>query len=235
MRLAGRYCFTAIHANIALSKTEAGIRVDGEGSGERDRPGFRRWWRRSRRRAYARGRADARKEMLTALGATGEPPPRPQRGSPRAARPARKSRAGGGKRAPKGSARALIERALRDRPEATPRDILNCAATDAERLVKLGSIRVELHTGRRRGRYESEDGRWSLATSSLERRGRRAGRAGLSWCRRLGGYSRRRLPFGYRSVPGTGRGGKRTDRRYAGRELRIRGNRKPGRTRAGSA
>lgn len=116
--------------------------------------------------AYARGRVDARKEIRAALGAAVEPAPRSRRGSPRASGPARKSRASGGNRAPRGSTRALVERALRDRPEATPRDILNCAATDAERLVKLGSIRVELHTGRRRGRYESEDGRWSLATSS---------------------------------------------------------------------
>ena len=39
------------------------------------------------------------------------------------------------------------------------------AGTDAERLVKLGSIRAELQTGRRQGRYESKDGRWSLAAS----------------------------------------------------------------------
>ena len=115
--------------------------------------------------AYARGRADARKEIQTALGAAVEPAPRPRRGSPRAAGPAGKSRASGGNRAPRGSTRALVERALRDRPEVTPRYILNCAATDAERLVKLGSIRVELHTGRREGRYDSKDGRWSLAAS----------------------------------------------------------------------
>ena len=59
--------------------------------------------------------------------------------------------------------RALMERGLRDRPGLTAREVLNRAATDAERLVKLSSIRVELHTGRRQGRYESKDGRWSLA------------------------------------------------------------------------
>ena len=73
--------------------------------------------------AYARGRADARKEILRVLGATGKPAPRPRRGSPRAARPARKPPANGGKRAPKGSARALIERALRDRPGLAAREV----------------------------------------------------------------------------------------------------------------
>lgn len=115
--------------------------------------------------AYERGRADARKEILTLLGAAGEPAPRPQRGRPRTARPERKPRAGGGKRAPRGTVRALVGRAMRDRLEATPQEILNCATTEAELLVKLSSIRVELHTGRRQGRYESRDGRWSLAAS----------------------------------------------------------------------
>ncbi len=115
--------------------------------------------------AYARGRTDARKEIRAALGAATEPAPRPQRGRPRAARTAGRPRAGGGKRAPRGTVRALVERAMRDRPEATPQEILNCATTDAERLVKLSSIRVELHTGGRQGRYESKDGRWSPAAS----------------------------------------------------------------------
>ena len=40
------------------------------------------------------------------------------------------------------------------------------AATDAERLIRLSSIRVELQNGRKQGRYESRDGRWSLAASA---------------------------------------------------------------------
>ena len=59
----------------------------------------------------------------------------------------------------------MVERALRDRPGLTPREVLDCAATEAERLVKLASIRNELQTGRRQGRYESGDGRWSLVVS----------------------------------------------------------------------
>lgn len=37
------------------------------------------------------------------------------------------------------------------------------AATDTERLIKLGSIRTELTNGRGQGRHELADGRWSLA------------------------------------------------------------------------
>ena len=116
--------------------------------------------------AYARGRADSRKEVLTALGTGGESKPRSRRSKTPAARSASKPRTSGGKRAPRGMVRALVERALRDRPGLTAREIVDCAVTDAERLVKLTSIRVELHTGRRQSRYESTDGRWSLASAT---------------------------------------------------------------------
>ena len=165
MRRAGRYCFTAIHANIALSTTKWGFGLMAKGP-ESATGRLSALVAEIEAEAYARGRADARKEIRAALGAAVEPAPRPRRGSPRAAGPARKSRASGGNRAPRGSTRALVERALRDRPGLTAREILNCATTDAERLVKLASIRVELHTGRRQGRYESKDGRWSLAASA---------------------------------------------------------------------
>ena len=113
--------------------------------------------------AYTRGKADARKEILAALGASAKAAPRPRRNRPPAAPPAGKARTSTSKRAPRGAVRALVERALRERPGSTPPEILDCAATDGERLVKLTSVRVELHEGRRQGRYESRDGRWSLA------------------------------------------------------------------------
>ncbi len=56
-------------------------------------------------------------------------------------------------------------RALRARPDLTPPEILDLAATEEERLIKLSSIRVELASGRKRGRYESSEGRWSLAST----------------------------------------------------------------------
>ena len=113
--------------------------------------------------AYARGQADARKEILAALGASAKPASQPRRNRPPTERRAGKARVSAGKRAPRGAVRPLVERALRDRPGSTPPEVLDAAATDGERLVKLASIRIELYTGRREGRYESNDGRWSLA------------------------------------------------------------------------
>lgn len=115
--------------------------------------------------AYARGRAAARKELLDVLGAGGAAAPRskasPGRKGRRAGAPGR--RASGGKRAPRGSVRRFVERVLRDRPGLTPHEIVAQAATDTERLIKLGSIRTELSNGRGQGRYGLLDGRWSLA------------------------------------------------------------------------
>lgn len=115
--------------------------------------------------AYARGKADARTEFLAALGASEVSASALPRNKPSEARPARKRRAGAGKRAPKGSVRALVERALRDRAGLKASEVLDRADTDAERMVKLSSIGIELTKGRRQGRYVSEDGRWSLAAS----------------------------------------------------------------------
>ena len=111
--------------------------------------------------AYARGRSDARKELLDILGA-GEKRAAPsgaRRGRPAAAP---KRRAGGSKRAPRGSVPRFVEQALRDNPGSTVQEILGLASTDAERLIRLSSIRVELRNGRKQGRYELRDGRWSL-------------------------------------------------------------------------
>ena len=115
--------------------------------------------------AYARGRADARKELLDILGAGGAASSRSKASRGRKGRtagaPGRP--ASGGKRAPRGSVPRFVERVLRDRPGLTPQEIVAQAATDTERLIKLGSIRTELTTGRGQGRYQLVDGRWSLA------------------------------------------------------------------------
>ncbi len=107
--------------------------------------------------AYARGRADARKALRDLLTA----------GSGRGARamPASGRRAGGGKRAPRGSVRRFVERVLGEHPGATVPEIAGYAATGAERSIKTGSIRVELSNGRKQGRYASDNRRWSLAGS----------------------------------------------------------------------
>ena len=115
--------------------------------------------------AYARGQADARKELLDILGA-GEraAPARARRGRPAASAP--KRRASGRKQAPRGSVPRFVEQALRDHPGSTVQEIPGLAATDVERLIKLPSIRLELRNGRKQGRYESRDRRWSLAASA---------------------------------------------------------------------
>ena len=115
--------------------------------------------------AYARGRSDARKELLDILGAGGKraAPSGARRGRPGAVA---RRRAGGSKRAPRGSVPRFVEQALRDHPGSTVQEILGLAATDAERLIRLSSIRTELRNGRKQGRYELRDGRWSLAASA---------------------------------------------------------------------
>ena len=115
--------------------------------------------------AYARGQSDARKALLDILGAGGKraTPTGARRGRPGAAA---KRRAGGSKRAPRGSVPRFVEQALRDNPGSTVQEILGLASTDAERLIRLSSIRVELGNGRKQGRYVSRGRRWSLAASA---------------------------------------------------------------------
>ncbi len=88
-----------------------------------------------------------------------------RRGRPPGGRPP-KRRGGGRKRAPRGLAPRFVEQGLRDHPGSTVQEILGLAATDAERLIRLSSIRTELRNGRKQGRYELRDGRWSLAASA---------------------------------------------------------------------
>lgn len=115
--------------------------------------------------AYARGRADARKELLDLLGTgTGRSAgAKPSRGRPAKPSAAPKRRASGRKRAPKGSVPRFVEQALRDNPGQTPPEILARTADDMERLIKLTSIRTELRNGGKQGKYEQKDGRWFLA------------------------------------------------------------------------
>ena len=117
--------------------------------------------------AYARGRADARSEMLKTLGATEGLNRRT--GAARVGRPGKaKRRTGGRRRAPRGSVRRLVERVLGEHPGSTPPEIAGRAADDIERSVKLASIRVELHNGVKQKRYLANNGRWSLAGASRE-------------------------------------------------------------------
>ena len=118
--------------------------------------------------AYARGQADAKKEMLDLLGTGSERAARTRgtRGRRAKTAAAPKRRASGRKRAPKGSVPRFVEQALREQPGLTPPEILARASTDMERLIKLPSIRTELRNGGKQGKYESNGGRWTLAGSA---------------------------------------------------------------------
>ncbi|MDE0173661.1 MAG: hypothetical protein OYH76_00430 [Defluviicoccus sp.] len=117
--------------------------------------------------AYARGQADARKELLDLLGGGTErrAAAKASRGRPAKPAAAPKRRPSDRKRAPKGSVPRFVEQALRDNPGQTPPEILARASDDMERLIKLPSIRTELRNGGRQGKYEQKDGRWFLAGS----------------------------------------------------------------------
>ena len=114
--------------------------------------------------AYARGKADARKEFLEVLGGAdgGARPARASRGR-RRGKSTPKRRTGGRKRAPRGSVPPFVDRVLRAHPGSTVPDITRHAADDTERSIKVASIRVELRNGRIQGRYVSDNGRWSHA------------------------------------------------------------------------
>ena len=126
--------------------------------------------------AYARGRADAREELLDLLTAGNGRGARMRRTSARrtgkAASPT--GRTGDGERAPRGSVRRFVERVLGEHPGATVPEIAGYAATGIERSIKPGSIRVELSNGRKQGRYVWNNRRWSLAGSdpAVEETGR---------------------------------------------------------------
>ena len=114
--------------------------------------------------AYARGRADAMRELRELLMAgggksVGAKAPGKTRGR-KPASPASPRRA---RRAPRGSVPRFVERVLLAHPGSTAREIAGHAATGTERSIPLDSIRVELRKGRASGRYALEGKRWSLA------------------------------------------------------------------------
>ena len=116
--------------------------------------------------AYERGRADARKALLDRLTAgSGRGVRAGTTSGGRAGKASSPARRATGRRAPRGSVRRLVERALKEHPGATASEIAGHAATDIERSVKLASIRIELYNGGKQGRYVSDRRRWSLAVS----------------------------------------------------------------------
>jgi len=72
-------------------------------------------------------------------------------------------------RAPKGTAKALIERVLKEHGQrgATPLEIQNAAATDIEKLASFAGIRFALNQGREAQRFRNKRGRWYLRPSEI--------------------------------------------------------------------
>ena len=67
------------------------------------------------------------------------------------------------KRAPKGLVRKVVQRALRERPGLTPKEIEATARDELERMISASSYRNELRKGRDSGLYREDGGRWYLA------------------------------------------------------------------------
>ena len=123
--------------------------------------------------AYARGKADAKKDLLAYL-STQAPSvkavaPQPEkteaaeRNKPRILTPASAR-----ERAPKGIVTAFVSRVLSKHSDLTAKEILAHAETEFERMIKPTSLRSQLRIGREQGRYHSEFGHWSLAKTKNE-------------------------------------------------------------------
>lgn len=108
---------------------------------------------------YKRGCEDTVARLMKAaegpLPARTETPP--QTGAP-----------GNVQRAPRGSARVLIDRALEHAGTvgATTYGIMGAAETDFEKMVSTSAIRNELKNGERERRYRQVGGVWFLANRS---------------------------------------------------------------------
>lgn len=133
--------------------------------------------------AYARGRADAKREMLALL--SNEPTevtgaiPRLASGEMEAeynndrkdadeeavdfaARPPIER-----KRAPKGLPRAVVDRALGEAKHGLrPQDIAEFFRDDYERMIAVSTLRGELRKGMSEGRYYEQNGQWFLVKNN---------------------------------------------------------------------
>jgi hypothetical protein len=74
-------------------------------------------------------------------------------------------------RAPRGTAKALIDRVLKERGQrgATPSEIKDLAVTDTEKLASFAGIRFALKQGRDDQRYRNRRGKWFSATPRVSR------------------------------------------------------------------
>jgi hypothetical protein len=104
---------------------------------------------------YERGHLEALRHVVDAL-------KRPDGRGGRAGAGRRGRKAGGRVRARRGSARAFIERVLKQKRGATVPEIMSSASTPDERAVSISAIRFELYRGKKEKRYRNTKGRWSL-------------------------------------------------------------------------
>ena len=123
--------------------------------------------------AYARGKADAKKDLLSYL-STEAPSVKPVAPQPEKTKAAERNKtraptsARARERAPRGIVPAFVFRVLSKHSDLTPKQILAHAETEFDRMIRPPSLRSELRNGRDQGRYRSEFGRWSLASTKTE-------------------------------------------------------------------
>ena len=101
---------------------------------------------------YQRGSEDAMRQILSLA----------QVGGSRGARGAAPKAMGGmKKRAPRGTAKSLVERVLAAGAR-TVREITEAASSEAERLLSSSAVRLELERGKRDRRYVNRGGKWGM-------------------------------------------------------------------------
>lgn len=101
---------------------------------------------------FQRGAADARQRAISAI--EGRP----------STRAAARGRKGGKQRAPRGSARALVQRVIKEggsRGASAP-EIQAAAKSPTERSVSMSAIRFELYRGKKSKLYIGKSGRWTI-------------------------------------------------------------------------
>ena len=107
--------------------------------------------------AYDRGARDALKRIVDVA-----------QGSAKKASPKASKKAQSKERAPNGSARALVERILRETGSAgaSASQIAAGAKSATEKLLSYSAIRLELFRGKKERRYRVANGKWSFSKSS---------------------------------------------------------------------
>lgn len=99
---------------------------------------------------YNRGTQDALRRMVDSM-----------KDGPKVA-PRKAAKRGTKERATRGSAKAFIERVLKEKKGATVPQIMAAAQSMGERRVSISAVRFELYRGKKERRYSNSKGLWSL-------------------------------------------------------------------------